>query len=321
MMIPLRTVPGADAIRAALGDAHAKYRDAKGGANASYIPALAQVPSDLFGIAVVTADGQVFEVGDTQYAFAIESISKVFSMALVMGALGAEALHAKVGADPTGLPFNSVIAVELHGGKPLSPLVNAGAMSTVSLLPARDAGERWSKLLAGYSRFAGRPLALIDEVYTSEAATNFHNRGIAWLLYSYGTMYSDPMEACDVYTRQCSVAITARDLATMGATLAAGGVNPISKERIVATANVPHILAEMTMEGLYDASGDWAFNVGLPGKSGVGGGILAVAPGVLAIGAFAPPLDPAGNSVKGALAAQHIANALGLNVYAAGAAS
>ncbi len=308
-------IPSADAIRAALAEAHAKFRDVKEGANASYIPALAQVPSDLFGIAVVTADGQIFEVGDANYAFAIESISKVFSMALVMEELGAEVLHDKVGADPTGLPFNSVIAVELHNGKPLSPLVNAGAMSTVSLLPAASADKRWSKLLAGYSRFAGRQLAVIDEVYTSEAATNFHNRGICWLLYSYGTMYSDPMEACDVYTKQCSVAITARDLATMGATLAAGGHNPVTRECVVAASNVPPILAEMTMEGLYDASGDWAFNVGLPGKSGVGGGILAVAPGVLAIGAFAPPLDPVGNSVRGALAARHIANTLGLNVF------
>lgn len=319
-MTAQRTIPDADAIRGALATAYAKYRDNQDGANASYIPALAAVPPDLFGIAVVTADGQTFEVGDTQYAFAIESISKVFSMALVMEALGAQTVHDKVGADPTGLPFNSVIAVELHGGKPLSPLVNAGAMSTVSLLPAKNARERWATLLDGYSRFAGRPLALIDAVYTSEAATNFHNRGIAWLLYSYGTLYSDPMEACDVYTKQCSVAITAKDLATMGATLAAGGVNPISKSRVVAAANVPPILAEMTMEGLYDASGDWAFNVGLPGKSGVGGGILAVAPGVLAIGAFAPPLDPVGNSVRGALAAQHIANTLGLNIFASDAA-
>jgi glutaminase len=308
--------PSAGAIRAALADAHAKFKDIKEGANASYIPALAQVPSDLFGIAVVTADGQLFEAGDTQHAFAIESISKVFSMALAMEEVGAAALHDKVGADPTGLPFNSVIAVELHKGKPLSPLVNAGAMSTVSLLPAASAGARWTKVLDGYSRFAGRSLALIDEVYESEAATNFHNRGIAWLLYSYGTMYSDPIEACDVYTKQCSVAITAADLATMGGTLAANGVNPISKARVIAAANVPHILAEMTMEGLYDASGDWAYTAGLPGKSGVGGGILAVAPGVLAIAAFAPPLDAAGNSVKGVLAARYIANTLGLNVYA-----
>jgi len=310
-----RTVPPA-AIQSALAAAHAKYKDAPGGANASYIPALANVPSGLFGLAAVTADGKVFTVGDAQYCFAIESISKVFSMALVIEELGPEALHAKVGADPTGLPFNSVIAVELHGGKPLSPLVNAGAMSTVSLLPAASADERWDKLLAGYSRFAGRTLHLIDEVYTSEAATNFHNRGIAWLLYSYGTLYSEPMAACDVYTKQCSVAISAHDLAVMGGTLAAGGVNPISGERVMAAANVPHVLAEMTMEGLYDASGDWAFTVGLPGKSGVGGGILAVAPGVMALAAFAPPLDPVGNSVKGVAAVRQIANDLCLNVYA-----
>lgn len=314
-------LPDASALQAALTEAHAKFKDVKEGANASYIPALAQVPSDLFGLAIVTADGQVCEVGDTRHEFAIESISKVFSMALVMEALGAAAVHDKVGASPTGLPFNSVIAVELHGGKPLSPLVNAGAMSTVSLLPAKNADERWAKLLAGYSRFAGRPLDLIDEVYQSEATTNFHNRGIAWLLYSYGTLYSDPMEACDVYTKQCSIAITAKDLATMGATLAAGGVNPLTSQRVVAANNVPPILAEMTMEGLYDASGDWAFNVGLPGKSGVGGGILAVAPGQLAIAAFAPPLDPVGNSVKGALAVQHVANTLGLNVFACNAKS
>jgi len=316
-----RAISNADAIRTALADAHVRFKDIKDGANASYIPALARVPSDLFGLAVVTADGQVFEIGDTRYAFAIESISKVFSMALVMEELGAKSLQDKVGADPTGLPFNSVIAVELHKGKPLSPLVNAGAMSPVSLLPAPSPAERWSKLLDGYGRFAGHPLGLIDEVYASEAATNFHNRGIAWLLYSYGTMYSDPMDACDVYTKQCSVAITAEDLATMGATLAAGGVNPTTGQRVVASANVPHILAEMTMEGLYDSSGDWAFNVGLPGKSGVGGGILAVAPGVLAIGAFAPPLDPIGNSVKGTLAARYIANTLSLNVYATGTVS
>lgn len=310
-----RTIPSAGAIQSALAAAHGKFKDVREGANASYIPALAKVPSDLFGLAAVTVDGQVFEVGDTQHPFAIESISKVFSMALVMEELGSDALHVKVGADPTGLPFNSVIAVELHGGKPLSPLVNAGAMATVSLLPAASPDERWAKLLGGYSAFAGCPLALIEEVYTSEAATNFHNRGIAWLLYSYGTLYSEPMAACDVYTRQCSVAITARDLAVMGGTLAAGGINPLSGKRVVSAANVPPILAEMTMEGLYDASGDWAFTTGLPGKSGVGGGILAVAPGVLALAAFAPPLDAVGNSVKGVAAVRQIANELGLNVY------
>jgi glutaminase len=158
-------------------------------------------------------------------------------------------------------------------------------------------------------------LSLNQEVYNSEAATNFHNRAIAWLLYSYGTMYSDPMEACDVYTKQCSIGITAADLAVMGATLAADGVNPLTKSRVVKSDNVPHILAEMTMEGLYTSSGDWAYNVGLPGKSGVGGGLLAVAPGVLAIASFSPPLDPVGNSVRGLQAIEYFAQKLKLNVY------
>ena len=232
-----------------------------------------------------------------------------------MEEMGPEAVRAKVGADPTGLPFNSVVAIELHGGKPLTPLVNAGAMSTVSLVKASTPDERWRKLLDTYSRFAGRPLSLNDEVYQSEAATNFHNRAIAWLLYSYGTMYSDPMEACDVYTKQCSVGITAADLATMGATLAADGVNPVTKSRVISAENVPHILAEMTMEGLYTSSGDWAYKVGLPGKSGVGGGLLAVAPGVLAISSFSPPLDPVGNSVRGMQAIEYVARKLKLNVY------
>jgi glutaminase len=313
--------PTAAAIQAAMAEAYDQFKATQDGANASYIPALAQVPSDLFGIAVVTAAGERFETGDTEFPFAIQSISKVFTMAQVMEEVGAGVLYAKVGAESTGLPFNSVMAVELHGGKPLSPLVNAGAMSTVSLLPVGSAEERWTALLAAYGRFAGHPLALIDEVYASEAATNFHNRGIAWLLYSYGTLYSDPMEACDIYTRQCSVAVTTRDLATMGATLAAGGVNPLTKERVIAAANLPHILAEMTMEGLYEASGDWAYNVGLPAKSGVGGGILAVAPGTMAIAAFAPPLDAVGNSVKAALAIAYIASKLGLNIYGAALAA
>ena len=308
-------IPDATTIKAALQDAHAQCKPVSEGQNASYIPYLANVPSSLFGLAVTTAEGKVFEVGDTRYEFAIESISKVFSLALLMEEMGPAAVRAKVGADPTGLPFNSVVAIELHGGKPLTPLVNAGAMSTVSLVKASTADERWRKLLDSYSRFAGRPLSLNDEVYQSEAATNFHNRAIAWLLYSYGTIYSDPMEACDVYTKQCSVGITAADLATMGATLAADGVNPVTKSRVIGTENVPHILAEMTMEGLYTSSGDWAYKVGLPGKSGVGGGLLAVAPGALAIASFSPPLDPVGNSVRGLQAIEYVAQKLKLNVY------
>jgi glutaminase len=303
------------AVITAINEAHTKFSSASGGANASDIPYLAAVPSTLAGLAVVTIDGQVFEVGDSKFEFAIESISKVFSLALAMEDIGPNEVRAKVGADPTGMPFNSVMALELHGDKPLSPLVNAGAMSTVSLIKASGPEERWSRILAMQSDLAGRSIALSEEVNKSEQTTNFHNRAIAWLLYSAGTMYSDPMQACDVYTRQCSTLITALDLAAMGAILASGGINPLTKKRILTASNVPHILAEMTMEGLYDSSGDWAYTVGLPGKSGVGGGILAVAPGKLAIAAFSPPLDPTGNSVRGQLMVAYVAKALGLNLY------
>ncbi|MFO1148105.1 MAG: glutaminase A [Alsobacter sp.] len=304
-----------DQIRSAVQKAHESCRDLPGGANASYIPFLASVPSSLFGVVVATADGAVYSAGDAHHGFAIESISKVFTLALVMEAIGPAAVRSKVGADPTGLPFNSVMALELHGGKPLSPLVNAGAIATASLVQGATADDMWAKILDAQSRFAGRAIALSPEVNTSEQTTNFHNRAIAWLLTSANACYCDPMRAVDVYTRQCSTLITAEDLAVMGATLAAGGVNPRSKQQVISAGNVPYILAEMAMEGLYTASGDWAYQVGLPGKSGVGGGILAVAPGRLAIAAFSPPLDDAGNSVRGQAAVASVARDLGLNLY------
>lgn len=302
-------------LEAVLKQAHSAAESDQSGANASYIPALAKVPSNLFGLTAVTADGTVIETGDSSYPFAIESISKVFSMALVMEAVGAQEMLKKVGADPTGLPFNSVMALELHRGKPLSSLVNAGAMATVSLLPAASADEKWQKILDGYSQFAGHRLEVMDAVYTSETATNSHNKGIAWLMSSYGTLYDDPDTTCDIYTRQCSIAITCKDLAVMGSTLANGGVNPITGKAVINPEFLPHIFAEMTMEGLYGASGDFAYTVGLPGKSGVGGGLLAVVPGQLALSAFSPRLDPIGNSVRGQKALRFISDALDLSLY------
>lgn len=302
-------------LEAVLKQAHSAAESDQSGANASYIPALAKVPSNLFGLTAVTADGTVIETGDSSYPFAIESISKVFSMALVMEAVGAQEMLKKVGADPTGLPFNSVMALELHRGKPLSPLVNAGAMATVSLLPAASADEKWQKILDGYSQFAGHRLEVMDAVYTSETATNSHNKGIAWLMSSYGTLYDDPDTTCDIYTRQCSIAITCKDLAVMGSTLANGGVNPITGKAVINPEFLPHIFAEMTMEGLYGASGNFAYTVGLPGKSGVGGGLLAVVPGQLALSAFSPRLDPIGNSVRGQKALRFISDALDLSLY------
>ena len=303
-------------LQKAVVDAHTAFAREPGGKNADYIPFLANVPSTLFGVAVVTVEGAIHVAGDATVPFAIESISKVFTMALVMEEIGPEGVRSKVGADPTGLPFNSVMALELQHGKPLSPLVNAGAISTVSLVRAASADERWAKILSCQGQFAGRSIALSPELNQSEQTTNFHNRAIAWLLYSAGTCYSDPMEAVDIYTRQCSTLVTATDLAAMGATLAAAGVNPLTKARVIKGSNVPHILAEMTMEGLYTESGDWAYEVGLPGKSGVGGGVLAVAPGKLAIAAFSPPLDTAGNSVRAWGAVAHVAKQLALSLYA-----
>jgi glutaminase len=304
-----------DHLASVVAKAWSQNRNVPGGANADYIPALATVDSSLFGISVVTAAGETITAGDCDVEFAIESISKVFTMALAMDEIGAEAFHAKVGTDPTGLPFNSVMALALHGDKPMSALVNAGAMSSTSLIPATSDEDRWAKILAVQGAFAGRTIRLSEAINASEQATNAHNRGIAWLLESAGYLYADPVGVCDVYTRQCSTMITTTDLAIMGATLANGGVNPHTGTRATKASNVPHILAEMTMEGLYESSGDWAYTVGLPGKSGVGGGLVAVAPGRLAIAAYSPKLDPHGNSVRAQKAVAEIADELELSLY------
>ncbi len=303
------------AVETAVADAHRDCVGVTDGKNASYIPYLASVDPSLFGVAVATVDGQVFEAGDSRFEFALESISKVFTMAVALEDLGAEEFHRRIGADPTGLPFNSVMALELNDDMPLTPLVNAGAMSATSAVQADDKEHRWRRILGAQSRFAGRQITLSDAVNTSEQTTNTHNRAIAWLLQCGGAMYSDPMEACEIYTRQCSTLVNTVDLAVMGATLAAGGVNPVTGDRVVSAVNVPHMLAEMTMEGLYTRSGDWAYTVGLPGKSGVGGGLIAVSPGKLAIAGFSPPLDSAGNSVRAQAAVGQIATALKLGLF------
>lgn len=310
-----RKITTADAtVTQALEEALKRFASNHHGKNASYIPYLASVPSQLFGISIMFCDGTHAEVGDTDYEFAIESISKVFTLAHVLDEYSPQTLRSKIGCDPTGEPFNSVVALELHKGRPLNPFVNAGAMATVSLIKAENPQVRWEKIQATYNAFAGRELSVNEEVYKSEAASNQHNRGIAWLLQSYGYMYADPMEVCAVYTRQCSVSITCQDLVTMGVTLANGGVNPLTGKRVVEAKNVAPILSEMTLNGLYDTTGDWYYKVGLPGKSGVGGGILAVVPGVCAIAAFAPPLDVAGNSVRGQLAAEYLSRTLNLSL-------
>ncbi|HYB35971.1 MAG TPA: glutaminase A [Mycobacterium sp.] len=302
-------------IAAAVVQAYSAHRHNSGGRNADYIPALAGVDPDLFAVCAMTAGGQIATAGDVDHEFPIESISKVFTLALVIEQRGHRAVRAKVGADPTGSAFNSVLALELHHDKPMSPLVNAGAIATTSYVQASDAADRWTKILDMQSAFAGRPLALSEEINASEQATNAHNKAISWLLASAGTIFCDPMEACTVYTQQCSTLINTVDLVTMGATLANGGVNPCTGARVITPANVPYLLAEMTMEGMYTQSGDWAYTVGVPAKSGVGGGLLAVVPGRLALSAFSPRLNEAGNSVRGWFVIADIVNRLQLGMF------
>lgn len=310
------SLPAEDEVRRIVHEAHARYRGIDDGVVADYIPALGRARRDLFGICTVGVSGKMVAVGDAEHAFSIQSVSKPFVFALVCEVLGAEVVRAKVGVNATGLPFNSVMAVELNADRTMNPMVNAGAIATTSLCPGGTAEERWQFILSGLSRFAGRALAIDEEVYRSEAETNLRNRGIAKLLEGYGRMYCDALEATDVYTKQCSISVTARDLAVMGATLADGGVNPITKERVVDAAICKRTLAALATAGLYERSGDWLYEIGLPGKSGVSGGIVTISPGKGAVGTFAPPLDAAGNSVKGQRVTKYLSEALGLNLFA-----
>jgi glutaminase len=307
--------PRREVVEAVVKEAYEKFRSDTGGKNADYIPYLAQVDSKLFGVAIVTTDNQVLTLGDVNYSFSIQSISKVFTLALAMEELGPDKVFEKIGSEPTGRPFNSVLAVvdmPTHTG---NPLVNAGAIATTSLISGQDAAGKWNKILAFYGKVAGDKLSLIDEVYKSEAATNAGNKALAMLLAKYDRIYADPFESVDIYTKQCSVGVTAVQLARMGATLANNGVNPATGEQVIKRADVPHILATMTMAGLYDGSGGWAWHVGLPAKSGVGGGIVAIAPGKGAIAVFAPPLDEAGNSVKAQEVIEYVARKLNYNLF------
>jgi len=307
--------PRREVVAAVVQEAYDKFRNETKGKNADYIPYLAQVDSNLFGIAIVTTDNQVITMGDVKYSFSIQSISKVYTLALAMQALGAEKVFQKIGSEPTGRPFNSPVAVvdmPTHTG---NPFVNAGAIATTSLISGKDADEKWNKILDFYSRVAGEKLTLIDEVYKSEAATNTGNKALSMLLAKYERIYADPFESVDIYTKQCSVGVNATQLARMGATLANNGINPGTGEQVIKAEDVPHILSTMMMAGLYDGSGGWAWDVGLPAKSGVGGGIVAVVPGKGAIVVFAPPLDEAGNSVKAQEVIEYVADRLHYNLY------
>jgi glutaminase len=307
--------PRKEQVQAIVTEAYEKFKGDTRGKNADYIPELAKVDSKLFGIAVVSTNGAAVTAGDVKTAFSIQSIAKVFSLALALQEQGPDKVFQKIGSEPTGRAFNSPVAVVDMPTHTANPLVNAGAIATVSLISGASPDAKWQKILSFYSKVAGEKLTIIDAVYKSEAATNTGNKALSYLLAKYDRIYSDPFQSVDVYTKECSVGVTALQLAKMGATLANDGLNPSTGEQVIKRENVPEILSSMMMAGLYDGSGGWAWHVGLPAKSGVGGGLVAVMPGKGAIAVFAPPLDEAGNSVKGQEVIQYVANKLDLNLF------
>ncbi|HEX7790877.1 MAG TPA: glutaminase A [Afipia sp.] len=308
-------LPGPETVQQLVSEARRRFQSNTDGQNSQVYPALARVSRDLFGICIVGTSGRLYAAGDTDHEFSIMSVSKPFVFALVCETIGPEAARDRLGANATGLAFNSLAAIEQGPGGRTNPMVNAGAIATTSLVPGATTEDKWRFIRDGLSRFAGRTLPLNEEVYASASDTNFRNRSIARLLQSFDRIYSDAKEATDLYTRQCSLNVSARDLAVMGATLADGGVNPVTKERVVDPAVCHYALAVMVTAGLYETSGDWLYDIGLPGKSGIGGGIVAVSPGKGGFGTFAPPLDAAGNSVKGQLAAKFLSQRLGMDLF------
>ncbi len=311
-------IPTEDQINAALRSAYSQAASIKEGKNADYIPYLAKVPSKLFAISLVTVDGKTFKVGDSEHAFPIQSIAKPFTMARLLEQKGAAAVEEKIGVNATGQAFNSIVAIESNKEHPAgNPLVNAGAIATVSLLNASSPQQRWELISSNLNSFAGAQLPLNNEVYKSETATNTRNQAITRLLESGKVLGSDPVSTLDLYTRECSVGVTTPQLAVMGATLANGGLNPVTNKQVVSPETAERTLAQMATNGLYENSGEWLYRVGVPAKSGVGGGIVAVIPGRFAVAAFSPPLDEAGNSVRAQRAIELVVKALHGNLYAA----
>lgn len=302
-------------INATLEEAHKKFKGLKEGANADYIPALKKVDSELFGIVLVTVDGRVFDIGDIDKEFSIQSISKVFTLAEVMKEAGNKKIVDSVGVLATGDAFNSIVAIEKNKGHKMNPFVNPGAIATTSMVQGKTADEVWKKIMGIHEAFAGRSLKVLDEVYKSESATNQRNQAIGKLMNAYEVIKEKPEQATDLYTRQCSIGVNAKDLAVMAATIANGGYNPVTKKQVIDQDHIKGILAVMATAGLYDTTGEWLFSTGLPAKSGVGGGIIAISPGKFGIAAFSPRLDPAGNSVRAQKAISYITEKLYANPY------
>lgn len=296
-----------------LDDVLREFAPVADGQVATYIPELARADPQAFGIAIATVDGEVFEVGDAGQLFTIQSISKPLAFGMALSDRGEEAVLARVGVEPSGNPFNSV-TVDAETSRPFNPMVNAGAIVTTALIDGLDPADRLDRILATFSGFAGRELELDERVLASERETGDRNRALAWLMRSFGMLDGDPQEIVDLYFGQCSVLVTCRDLAVIGATLANEGLNPLTGTRVIGGHHVTSMLSVMTTCGMYDNAGRWVFNVGLPAKSGVAGGVLAVLPGQLGIGVFSPPLDDRGNSVRGVRVCERLSRELGLHL-------
>lgn len=303
-------------IQQAVQEAYNECKPLTGGANANYIPFLANIDPKLFGISVTLLDGTQINVGDTDYKFGIESISKVLTAILVLRQQGAEAVLKQIGADATGLPFNSIFAILLENDHPSTPLVNAGAITACSMVePKGDSWGKWEAIISNFKDLCGSESTVLDELYRSETETNFNNRAISWLLKNYNRIYDDVDMSLDLYTRQCSVGIQAKQLSACAATIANWGKNPLTGQQVFDPELSAKITSLIATVGFYQNTGDWLYTSGIPAKSGVGGGVLGVLPGVMGIAAFAPPLDVAGNSVKAQAAVKAVMQKLDLGVF------
>lgn len=300
-------------VQAVLEALHERFATLTHGKVADYIPELSKADPSLFGIAVATVDGQVYEVGDTRHRFTIQSVSKPLVYGAALAAHGTERVQKAIGLEPSGEAFNS-ISLEPGTGRPLNPMINAGAIAASSLIPGATAAERVARVVGTISAYAGRELDVDEAVYASERDTGHRNRAIGHLLRNYGIIEGDPEPSLDLYFRQCAVLVDCRDLALVGATLANGGVNPLTRVRALAPGHLRDVLSVMTTSGVYDFTGEWVYRVGMPAKSGVGGGIVAVLPGQLGIGVFSPLLDERGNSARGVKVCEALSAELGLHM-------
>lgn len=312
-MSPSETPVPIEEVERALDLAYAAARTLDQGQNAQIYPVLAQADASLFGLCLVTTDGRVLERGDAGAGFALMSVAKPFTFALVVAHLGAARAKAELGVNATGAAFNAVEPV-LAGDGRTNPMVNAGAIAACSRLPGACGAEQWAHLIDGLSSFAGRRLGVDEDLYQDVMATNVRNRELTAALAGRGLLAGDPNDALELYSKQSCVMVTAHDLAVMGATLATGGVNPITGVRVVAASVCAPVLAVMATSGLYEGSGEWLYDVGLPAKTGLGGGMVTVAPGVAGIGAFSPLLDSGANTVRGVQATAAVATGLGLGL-------